>query len=44
MNIPFDPDFDVLKQGLDSRIAFAVGVVLAVLGLGTLGFVYLFFI
>jgi|GEM_PF-6810601 len=42
MAIPFDPDFDAPKQGVDSRLAFAVGMVLAVLTLGTIGFLVLF--
>ena len=42
MDIPFDPDFDhpprALWTALSPKTAFVAGLVAAILGLGTLGF------
>ena len=48
MHIPYDPDFDpASEQSVSAAIgpqwSFAAGLALALLGLGTLGFLILFF-
>ncbi len=48
MDVPYDPDFDEPERlgmfdTLAPRWAFTAGAALAVLGLGTIGFLYLLF-